>query len=582
MPSTISRIISGFVVLGALPLPACDRPQRSMGRYIESASLILIADARAGSTNDQLVLSVHEFLKGSASRSITIKRPYCPHVPESKGMAVLLTPDWSSTGFPVIEVYTDAGSIARLRELVPIYRLPSERQRLDALKSDVRYRDQLLDDLREMRERGSYSVVTDLYANLDKAGRVKLIELIGYIGDVRGVPLLIQALTADASEVRDAARATLAFYFPGAAGTGAAADSSAASENAMQKAFRLAKEGRWPEARPRLLTVASDDRETEHTRMWAALELIPQLDFQGKSGLRRRLLPLLSRMVRAGNYLQLADAVRILRELRDRENLELLVEAIGRKDFLLQRTPFEAAMGLWELGAPTRAKAVGRLSAMLDNRAKEEGYRTIGGTPPAPLLALAWLGGEPEFQRTRDIRGDYLRAVWGVGLQPNEGAFLAGVLRNPGAVPPEAIEWIAMRLGELKDARAIEPLVGLLGSAQWSVMQSSEEALIRIAGEQVAAAVQRVLESRAAVVAREAALGILHATTGAAALPQIRAALAEKPLRTAALGLLARAGTEEDLKILIPMSDFWTGDREAHYWAIQAVGEIRARYRGLR
>jgi len=36
----------------------------------------------------------------------------------------------------VIEAYSEATPIARLRELVPIYRLPSERQRLDALKSD--------------------------------------------------------------------------------------------------------------------------------------------------------------------------------------------------------------------------------------------------------------------------------------------------------------------------------------------------------------------------------------------------------------------------------------------------------------
>jgi hypothetical protein len=62
-------------------------------------------------------------------------------------------------------------------------------------------------------------------------------------------------------------------------------------------------------------------------------------------------------------------------------------------------------------------------------------------------------------------------------------------------------------------------------------------------------------------------------------LPQIRAALADKALRTTALGLLARVGTKEDLNVLIKMSDFWTGNRDDHYWAMQAVGEIRARYR---
>ena len=105
---------------------------------------------------------------------------------------------------------------------------------------------------------------------------------------------------------------------------------------------------------------------------------------------------------------------------------------------------------------------------------------------------------------------------------------------------------------------------------------------MRIAGQSVAAATRRLLESGAAVGVRDAALTILYGVKSAGALPQIRAALADKGLRTTALGLLARVGTTEDLKVLTPMSDFWTGDRDAHYWAMQAVGEIRARHRGLR
>ncbi|MDP8983396.1 MAG: hypothetical protein M3O35_22705 [Acidobacteriota bacterium] len=95
----------------------------------------------------------------------------------------------------------------------------------------------------------------------------------------------------------------------------------------------------------------------------------------------------------------------------------------------------------------------------------------------------------------------------------------------------------------------------------------------------MAAAVRRVLGGGGAIAASETALTILHAVKGSAALPQIRAALADKALRTTALGLLARVGSKDDLKVLIPMSDFWTGDRDAHYWAMQAVGEIRARNR---
>jgi hypothetical protein len=100
-----------------------------MGRYVESAGLIMIADARVAKPDDRLVLTVREFLKGTAPRTITMKRPNCPYVPEGEELALLLSAAWSSNDFPVIEVYTEAAPIARLRELVPIYRLPSERQR---------------------------------------------------------------------------------------------------------------------------------------------------------------------------------------------------------------------------------------------------------------------------------------------------------------------------------------------------------------------------------------------------------------------------------------------------------------------
>ena len=152
-------------------------------------------------------------------------------------------------------------------------------------------------------------------------------------------------------------------------------------------------------------------------------------------------------------------------------------------------------------------------------------------------------------------------------------------LRKSGDLPSEATEWIAMRLGDLKEARAIDSLTGLLGTPMWFVTQSSQDALIRIGGDQVAAAAVRLLAGGGPADPRLAALNVLHGVKGAGALPQIRAALADKALRTTALNLLARVGTAEDLKVLIPMSDFWTGDRDAHYWAMQAVGEIRARHR---
>jgi hypothetical protein len=41
---------------------------------------------------------------------------------------------------------------------------------------------------------------------------------------------------------------------------------------------------------------------------------------------------------------------------------------------------------------------------------------------------------------------------------------------------------------------------------------------------------------------------------------------------------LSRIGTPQDLEVLVPLSDFWTGDRANHYWLMSAIAEIRERY----
>jgi HEAT repeat protein len=342
----------------------------------------------------------------------------------------------------------------------------------------------------------------------------------------------------------------------------------------MQKGFRLAKEGRAREARPLLMAVAVDSHESEQIRLWAALELIPHLDVPAKNALRQSMLPLLAHIVKDGDYLQVTDAVKILRQLRHPGNLDLLVSAIGRKDYLQQESSFQAAMALRELDAAESPRAVAMLTKTLQDREKAQGYRMVGGSPSAPLLALAWLNGD-----VARPSGSLPEGRSGGSRYDDEVASLIGVLGKPGDLPADSISWIALRLGELKDRRAIDPLTGLLANPQWPVAEKSKEALIRIGGDNVSAAMRRLLARGGPSAAREAALDVLCAVQGAGALPQIRAALADQALRTTALSLLARVGTKEDLTVLIPMSDFWTGDRDHHYWAMQAVGEIRSRSR---
>lgn len=79
--------------------------------------------------------------------------------------------------------------------------------------------------------------------------------------------------------------------------------------------------------------------------------------------------------------------------------------------------------------------------------------------------------------------------------------------------------------------------------------------------------------------ARQQALQILSRLQGARILPLLRRLLPQNDaLRSDVLLLLSRYGTPDDLVAFLPLADFWTGDRANHYWAMDAVAEIRDRH----
>ncbi len=553
-----------------------------MGRNIQLSETIAIVDVIPSAPSFTATATVREYLKDNSGRPrTTFALPrLCPYLPDGKGIAVLLRSGWQSSQSPVLEVYTAPADLADLRALVKLYALGSERARLDALRARLnegnpRYREQLFDDLRNMREPGNYPIMTGLYPELDKAGRLRLIELIGYIGDTRGVPVLLRALEGNDADLAGAARAQLT-YFRGAPGVRESLDRHPAPitpESDTQGAFRLFRESKKKEALPFLLAVAARESESPWSRIWPALDVIDQLDAAGKSGLRTKMWPLLLRLAREGDYLQIADVARILRSLPDPGNLPVLLSLLGRKEFVGQNTPYVAAMAIRELGPGVRDAALARLVEMAEAEAKEKNLRIAG----EPLVALAWLGGEPEFQRTKPIWGDDLHPLWGVALQRDEGAFLLQALRTPGKLPAEAVNWIVTRLGELKERRAVSALAQQLQNQSSDVVRSAQESLIRIGGSEVASAAKALLDGKGPAPAREAALNILYGLNGPESLPYLRKAISDDNLRTTALFLLGNVGTAQDLKVLAPMSDFWTGDRQWHYWFMLATAEIRER-----
>ena len=72
------------------------------------------------------------------------------------------------------------------------------------------------------------------------------------------------------------------------------------------------------------------------------------------------------------------------------------------------------------------------------------------------------------------------------------------------------------------------------------------------------------------------AIELLAAIEGDKSLPVVRQIIKNGQLdaKVRALNIISRLGQKQDLAILLPMSNYWTGDRRLHYWVMQAIGEL--------
>lgn len=226
------------------------RDHRPMGYYISRADLIVIADAGKpewdGNPADfaweihrmpvRFPISAREVLKGDAGlvgQEIVLRHEQVAFLgskgfayisPDARGIAVLLEPGWKEArAWPVLEVYRTPEEIAALRTLVGICAIGRERDRLIQLRAlhaagNPIFQEEFIAQLRDMREPENFHFLTGLYPTLDPKDRLELVEIIGQIGDLRGVPTLLEAVNSPDSKVSQTAVYQLAAYYPGAPG----------------------------------------------------------------------------------------------------------------------------------------------------------------------------------------------------------------------------------------------------------------------------------------------------------------------------------------------------------------------------
>jgi hypothetical protein len=244
-------------------------------------------------------------------------------------------------------------------------------------------------------------------------------------------------------------------------------------------------------------------------------------------------------------------------------------------------------MAVLELGEEARKKAAARVLNSISSWTETGETNHINDEWYAHFLKLAWLADETAYQGAEQMLHVHLREhlqrmrpLFGVSQQPDEGLFLLNVLKDNPDLPLAAQSWIIFRLGDLREKRAVGPLIQDLIEHPWQRGYTTPKALIQIGGPEVEKGVIRLLTHQDHNWVRQQAIDIIYQLQEKKALPLFRRMITEDDfgIKSQAAIYLARIGTPEDLPALLALSDFWKGNREAHYHAMSAIANIRDRY----
>ncbi len=615
---TIRRLCLLLCLLPLLLLPptaSAQRARQTIGAYVQRAEVIALADAEpSGVGGYDIQLTFRQILKGDpalvgetfkrglrlSSESIWIK-------PDAKSVLVLLDGDWRKPDRDaIIQAYTESADISLVRTLISIYALPDEAERINALSShlgekDPRWHEELFWALGEMRDPANYPLLTGLYPSLAPTEQRQLVTLIGEIGDSRGLPVVFQAAQANDFWLRSESLRVMTYQFPGAPGVAGAVRgllkdpklAPSAAQYLLASApedMALKRLAATPRALRPPLAIAEDPSESGYSRRAAATTLLPAADAGLKSRLRRSLLPLLTRDAAEGNWLEAKEAAGLLRAFHHTDCLPALLNGLtqAREPYLPDEAWRTAVLAIHDLGPAARSQA----AALLVEKIKEQGP---GRNQPLSLdldhdnqnfLALAWLGGRADYQEAAQVMDPRFHQMWetylplvGVAQAHPEGDFLLPFLLHPPAWPVNAQAMVMTRLGELHETRAVQPLFDSLAANPWYGLYAAQDALIAVGGPEVEQGALRLIARADAGDARRQAVAILEAHPSPALLPLLRKMIRspDPDVRGEALYALGRWGTLADLEALVPLADFWTGDRVNHASAMQAVAGIRSR-----
>jgi HEAT repeat protein len=501
------------------------------------------------------------------------------------------------------------------------------------------FKKEFLAAIAQMHDPKNFEIVVKLYEHADAKSKFDLLEWMANTGDRRSLPFLIAAVKSPDQNLRNAATTRLIYFYPGDTGVDKCLEETYAhgfpdtknaaydyllkrgcvsalktsepkpTMTAYQRAETLYGEGKFKEALELYITEIQSTKNNSYVRRWSALKAIPHATVEQKERIRKALLPMLAQDATSGNYWEATDTAEILQKLHHDDCLDGLVVLLDRRDSLFAKANRIAAFAIGELEPEARRKAAQHLIAQIKS---PKFSSDTNENQMITLLELAWIGDPSAYSGVDQLlatsaalplwksihplltakdQSSSSRSRAACCIDPTsvhrlssdksmDGLFLIDVLKTNPSLPHIAKDWVIVQLGIIKEERAVDLIIAHLKEMKYQYDgYVSDEALKSIGGKYVSQQVEKIAVGGEEEVSRNA-VDILCEIQKEKCLPVLRQILrsAKSPAKTNALCAISRLGTPDDLPLLVPMNDYWKGDRHYHYWTMDAVASIRQRY----
>lgn len=485
------------------------------------------------------------------------------------------------------------------------------------------FKKEFLSALGTMKQPANFDLVKELYLRPDLSAKDKLSlqEWMANTGDKRVLPILYIALKSKDKFISSDALSRLTYNYSSPATDKAIAEaynsltdqskpmaarylvkrgannlvkpplvaSAAAAATPFQKASELEHQGKLKEAHALYLSILESPEDNSYVIETAMAKVLNAAKTQDASAIKQRVikarLSWLNKYAQNSNYLEAQSAADILGKLQDARALDALLSILAKRESIFVKANQKATFAIADLGAGAKQSTTTILLREIESNS------AIAQKPDEQiilLLELAWLqqpdGGKQvskAIEKNSAWLGSFNQVQPLLNELPNkdEGQFLTQKLVEK-KLPAQALDWIILRLGDLHESRAIDALMAEFEKPYSYSPETTKVALEKIStngqAREVLVKKLKSIALNAQSAAQANAIELLAAIDGEKALPVVRQIIKNGQLeaKVRALNIISRLGTKQDLALLLPMSNYWSGDRKTHYWVMQAIGEL--------